>query len=251
MVQYLQENGLPWTKAAFEAMFGPVEVHERAGATYRLVAIRGRWDSALTAEQALIRAEQARKSDDPAGMLQSTAACIVTVTDRNGVPLADVPVVWSWSTAPADPSLGWYGRGVIGPTNAEGLVGLAMGHGAYYQANQEEHGPIGPHSVWIRGEASDMVNGIGMLWATNHYHPDLYFQEGSEVEDGETRYYDAQGNEQSLYWAETMFGPQDIHRAAGFPVYRLAELRAGEGDDRTLSVMVLDENGSVPMKHSL
>src|SRR5512136_3057320 len=96
---------------------------------------------------------------------RSGDACIVVnVRDASGNP-ALVNVAFSWPDAPSDPAAGHLGRAIVGPTNANGDVGFAMGSGGFYFPPNQ-----GPHSVWIYGGDSDLVRGLGMLGATDHLH---------------------------------------------------------------------------------
>jgi hypothetical protein len=102
------------------------------------------------------------------------ATVVVKVLDKNGVPKSGVKVAFYWPDAPIDGSAGWYGRCVAGLTKEDGCIGFGMGGGAYYKP---EDG-IGPHAVWVYGSgASQMVDGIGMVWGTNHDHVNITFRE--------------------------------------------------------------------------
>lgn len=105
---------------------------------------------------------------------EGNTAVVVTVLDKHGTPMANIPVVWYWPDAPVCGDCGHFGRGQIGYTNIMGVVGFGMGGGAYYEPQK---GP-GPHAVWIKGRGiSDLMNGLGMLWMTNHIHLDVTFME--------------------------------------------------------------------------
>lgn len=129
-----------------------------------LVQTYGHVDITASGKYKCIRLDE-RKGD---------SACVVTVLDKNGYPVANQQVAWYWPDAPVDGACGHLGRCVHGPTNQNGNIGFGMGGGAYYWPAQ---GQIGPHAVWIYGGNSDLVKGIGMLGGTNHNHLDVVFQE--------------------------------------------------------------------------
>lgn len=105
---------------------------------------------------------------------EGNTAVVVTVLNKEGFPMEHIPVVWYWPDAPICADCGHFGRGQIGYTNARGVVGFGMGGGAYYEPQK---GP-GPHAVWIKGKGvSDAMNGLGMLFMTNHIHLDVTFVE--------------------------------------------------------------------------
>lgn len=121
--------------------------------------------------------------------VNTAATLVVRVIEENGTPIDGLRVAWYWPDAPTDPNAGPKGgvptginanRCVTGTTNAAGDVGFGMGHGAYYWPNQ---GQIGPHATWIHGAntRSDLINGLGMVAATNHDHFDVEF---TRIEDG-------------------------------------------------------------------
>lgn len=243
-VQYLQEDGSPWTEEEFRTVFGPIEIHTPTATTpaYHVATLHGRWDGHLNAATALRKASEEKLAR---AAPSATAAWVVRVLDKDGAPKAGVDIVFYWPDAPEDPSLGWFGRGVVGTTNINGDVGFGMGGGAWYKA-WGTPGPIGPHACWIRGaNTSQMVNGGGMLWCTNHYHFDVIFQEGAGDEPPPgggnelVRYYDANGSERDATWAATYFGTQAIHLAP-YPKWELTELHEGTGDHRTLAVRFLN-----------
>ena len=100
------------------------------------------------------------------------SAFIVQVRMADGVPQQGVDVVFYWDSADLLPDAGWLEQGVIGPTNENGDVGFGMGPGAYYSPPEQ-----GPHKTWISGEGvSEMVEGIGMIAATNHNHFNVVYQ---------------------------------------------------------------------------
>jgi len=89
---------------------------------------------------------------------------------------------YTWPDAPADPNAGPLeglpaglveGRAVKGPVKIESdctKFDLTMGGGSYYQPPNR-----GPYAEWGYGSgtSSDVVWGLGMLWATNHDHLDV------------------------------------------------------------------------------
>lgn len=81
------------------------------------------------------------------------ASHVVTVLDAAGGPVDGYPVTWSWPDG-----------SVTGYTDERGVVGFAMGPGAYYTPPDG-----GPHWVTVNGSRLD---GIGMISLTNHWHVD-------------------------------------------------------------------------------
>jgi hypothetical protein len=100
------------------------------------------------------------------------SAFIAQVRDSAGERQQGVDVVFYWDSADRLDGAGWLEQGVTGPTNENGDVGFGMGPGAYYTPPKQ-----GPHKAWISGEgASEMLEGIGMIAATNHNHIDAVWQ---------------------------------------------------------------------------
>jgi hypothetical protein len=108
------------------------------------------------------------------------SAFVVKVLREDGTPKTGKTVLFYWPDAPDAPGSGWLEQGVGGTTNENGDVGFGMGPGAYYTPPAG-----GPHKSWLFGEnVSEMVEGIGMIAATDHHHIDVTFQwvEGEEPE---------------------------------------------------------------------
>lgn len=100
------------------------------------------------------------------------SAFIAQVRDSAGERRQGVDVVFYWDSADPLDGAGWLEQGVTGPTNENGDVGFGMGPGAYYTPPKQ-----GPHKAWISGDgASEMLEGIGMIAATNHNHIDAVWQ---------------------------------------------------------------------------
>lgn len=99
-------------------------------------------------------------------------ALVVRVLDENWEPVEGERVAFYWPDAPVDEDSGWYGQCVVCTTNSEGNCGFGMGGGAYYKPNETR----GPHAAWIYGDGkSDMVDGLGMIYGTNHEHMNVVF----------------------------------------------------------------------------
>ena len=136
MVRIYDENGSERDNDWLLQTFGPVTIHTPDDAihAYEIVELNAR---------------------------KGSSAVIATVQDADGTPLPDIPTVWHWPDAPHLPGAGWLGRGVVGITNQEGLIGHAMGAGADYAPPTK-----GPHALWIQGtDRSQMIDGLGMLTA--------------------------------------------------------------------------------------
>jgi hypothetical protein len=105
----------------------------------------------------------------------------VLVVDEMAQPIVGLPVAFYYSSAP-DPSRAdeWYPNKITGVTQSNGVVGFAIGGGAYLPAC----GAGGPHAVWVSEPGSDpnttvpsdLADALGMLGGTNHRHLDLIFQ---------------------------------------------------------------------------
>ena len=99
------------------------------------------------------------------------AVIIAGVKDENGGPLSDRAVIRYWPGAPAlpyyDPPASRYrDQGVVGWTNADGVVGYGLGTGDYYDPANS----TGVTEIWVADYdgPSDLVTGLGMLMATDH-----------------------------------------------------------------------------------
>lgn len=187
--RYGQEQ--PWS--ALVAQFGEIVVH-RAPAEYGDVV----WRCVALIERAPI---DAGREGQVAGWLRQYRAVVAQLVGKlgtreaatvivrheyaDGSPVTGLRAAWYWPDAPEDPACGpaggvpagmTPGRCVSGLTNAEGLIGHAMGEGAYYWPDQ---GQIGPHAIWVYGAAmpSDVVLGLGMLPGTNHEHLDAVMRQ--------------------------------------------------------------------------
>lgn len=99
------------------------------------------------------------------------AVVVVHVQNAQGAPVAGATVVFHWDGAPILPvEMRACGeeRGVYGSTNGNGDIGFGLGSGSYYWPPDG-----GPHVLWIAGAGpSACLRGIGMIAATDHYHPD-------------------------------------------------------------------------------
>ena len=103
----------------------------------------------------------------------------VNVRDADGNP-SQHNVAFHWAGAPhqdkgckTQPD----NRFIHQMSNGNGDTAFAMGHGSYYWPPQ-----AGTHKLWAcSGLPSDVINGMGMLSGTNHFHVDVWFHisEGS------------------------------------------------------------------------
>lgn len=115
---------------------------------------------------------------------EGNASIVATVLGMDGVIVEGEYVVRRWPDAPAlppwDPPISrWFDNGVMGTTNLNGHVGFGLGHGDYYWPDSQR----GATAIWCVGRkqphvaaASDMIDGLGMLAATNHIHLDPTFE---------------------------------------------------------------------------
>jgi hypothetical protein len=100
------------------------------------------------------------------------SAFIAQVRNSAGEPQQGVHVIFYWDSADSLPGVGWLEKGVAGLTNQNGDVGFGMGPGAYHTPPKQ-----GPHKAWVSGQgASEMLEGIGMIAATNHNHINAVWQ---------------------------------------------------------------------------
>lgn len=104
----------------------------------------------------------------------------VLVVGPDAAPLEGIEVAFYYSTAPETSRPDeWYPVKVTGVTEADGIVGFAIGGGAYYGC-----GEGGPHAIWVSEPGtgadttvpSDLADHLGMLVGTNHRHLDIIFQ---------------------------------------------------------------------------
>lgn len=139
------------------------------GPVYRITTLRERADGPVEWVELSAKGKRGWQPE-------ATASLVVRVVDETGLPIEGVRVAWFWPDAPQDAAGGGWGRCVSGLTGANGDVGFGMGMGAYYQPWA---GQVGPHAVWIYGRGinvrCDLIGGLGMLWATNHYHFDVEY----------------------------------------------------------------------------
>ncbi len=126
-------QGQQQTEAWLLSKYGRIGTTAEAGAEYGIVELRERMDAPST--------------------------LVVTVVDKGGHPVPDVPVAFSWPDGT-----------VPGMTDPMGNVGFGMGGGAYYFPPGK-----GPH--WIDA-GGVRVDGLGMLGGTNHDHLDVVLIEG-------------------------------------------------------------------------
>lgn len=223
----------------------PVKVFERSGPDNdwaertwaELVAEFGPVEIRSAPETSAYRVAELYISGDDA-----PATITVTVKDKDGNPVRGVPVVWSWPDAQRDLSLGWDGKGAVGPTNDEGKVGFSLGRGGFYFPPEK-----GPHAIWITG--GDYIGGLGMLGRTNHKHIDVVYQfvPAAEPQPQPNPYeptalgvmvFDAEGYERDADWLYSQYGRVEVHRGAtvGYCVTTLQEAHGGP-----LVVRLLDE----------
>ncbi len=163
------EYGIERNWAWLEREFGPLVIHPaKAGPGWRLVEIHVDRDLVANQVQAL------------APLAASTIMVKARTADKR--PAVDLWIAWYWPDAPenlqAMPTNG-LPPGMVsgradrpGVTNLNGDVGFAMGGGAY-----DFVPAIGPHAVWVWGQNSDVILGLGMKGGTNHDHINLVFQQ--------------------------------------------------------------------------
>jgi len=69
----------------------------------------------------------------------------------------------------------WPDGSAQAPTKETGRAEFPMGGGAYYQPPGG-----GPHRVWVSGGgSSEVVDGLGMLFGSNHHHLNVAFRKGA------------------------------------------------------------------------
>lgn len=98
----------------------------------------------------------------------------ITVVDEDGNPVVGQKVVWWWPGATEFPlpGAGHHECGHVGTTDPDGRVDFPMGKGAFYKPASEK----GPHTVWLYGPGkSGRVEGLGMVFGSNHRHLDVKF----------------------------------------------------------------------------
>jgi hypothetical protein len=175
-------NGNVQSMDWLEEHYGPITVQSPAeGPCYRVVELREKHEE---------------------------SAFIAQVRNSAGEPRQGVDVVFYWDSADPLSGVGWLEQGVTGPTNENGDVGFGMGPGAYYTPPKQ-----GPHKAWISAEgASEMLEGIGMIAATNHNHINAVWQ----WVDGEPE------PEPEVDWSDVMDELKAIRAAVDKIVARLA-----------------------------
>ena len=102
--------------------------------------------------------------------ISGPASIVVTVQSADGSPRVGIPVMFSWPDGE-----------VLGYTDGGGAVGFGVGPGAWYKPAEVQ----GPHWVTVGGEVKEgriegglVVDGLGMLFATNHDHPNMTYRAG-------------------------------------------------------------------------
>lgn len=172
-MRIIDHAGVEKNWAWLVANYGPLVVHPAAaGNGWRVAEIVER----VNAPAAIL--VSARNPDH-------TCACATSAS----TPAPGTLLAWYWPDAPYNAEAGppngvpdgmTPGRADRpGVANGEGLVGFAMGQGAYYWPSRGERGP---HATWVYGQNSDVVFGLGMAAATNHNHLDVVFQREDEIE---------------------------------------------------------------------
>ena len=167
--------------------------------------------------------------------------CQVTVLDKDGQPLAGIPVAFRHREG--------LGGGQIDETAADGTARFPLEDGAKYAVPGQ-----GPYLAMIKSTAgnSDAVIGLGRVRGTPR-HLDATFQfvpgeappqptppprpaEGYEI-------IDKNGQPQDLNWLEHYFGTVEHHQDPEPEAYRLKELREVEGLDEC-HITILDGQGA-------
>jgi len=163
------EYGIERNWAWLEREFGPLVIHPAMpGPGWRLVEIHA--DRNIEVD----RVHAAAPLAAPTVMVKARTA--------DGQPAVDLWIAWYWPDAPENPQampVNGLPAGMRpnradqpGITNLNGDVGLAMGRGAYYSPPA-----IGPHAVWVWGQNSDVILGLGMKGGTDHDHINLVFEQ--------------------------------------------------------------------------
>jgi len=98
--------------------------------------------------------------------LSGSNTLIVVVQDADGNIMPGVSVAFAWPDGSTQTQ-----------TKDTGRAEFPMGGGAYYQP------PVGgPHKVWVAQDGnSEVVDGLGMLFGTNHHHLDVAFRKVGNV----------------------------------------------------------------------
>jgi hypothetical protein len=162
------EYGIERNWAWLEREFGPLVIHPAMpGPGWRLVEVH---------------ADRNIKPDRVQAAPLAAPTVMVKARSADGRPAVDLWIAWYWPDAPENPQampVNGLPAGMRpnradqpGITNLNGDVGLAMGPGAYYAPPA-----IGPHAVWVWGQNSDVILGLGMKGGTDHDHINLVFEQ--------------------------------------------------------------------------
>lgn len=154
--------------------YGPLVIHPaNKGLGWKIVELREDADLAKYAGKTLGEIQALSPQASPALMVQ--------VRSADGKPVDMMKIAWYWPDVREDPaSMPLNGlpagikpnRAEYGTTNLNGDVGFGMGRGAYYYPPA-----IGPHAVWMYGQNTDVVLGLGMIGETNHHHLNVVYQQ--------------------------------------------------------------------------
>lgn len=174
-VKVFDAQGYERTHEELEQVYGAVTVRSNptTGICARIMELHERADPGQGFPP-LDRKEAAKRSMQVFGARpEAPSTFIVTCQDKDGNALGNMTIAFYWDDAPDRPGSGCEDKAVIGKTNADGNAGFGMGEGAYYQPDVKP----GPHRSWLDQIAhpnipTDCLEGIGMLWATNHSHLD-------------------------------------------------------------------------------
>lgn len=144
MIEYLDYDGTPISEMAFRQIFGPFHIQQPPLSMYRVVRMEA---------------------------ITGTNTFRLHIVDENGDPVPGIPTVFSWADGQSE-----------GVTDAEGNADFPMGGGAWYKPWD---GQIGPHVIALAvQELADVVDGIGMIFGTNHDHFNVTMRYGEvPVED--------------------------------------------------------------------
>lgn len=245
--RYSNERDWMW----LVANYGPLVIHPAdAGPGWRIVEIREDADLDKLAGRTL---EEIKRTSP-----QAAPTIIVKVLDAVGRPVDLARVAWYWPDCREDPNAAptnglpagvKQNRAEDGYTNLNGDTGFGMGRGAYYYPPA-----IGPHAVWIYGQNSDVILGLGMIGETNHNHVNVTYRQTVEEpptppidppddDDDGLFYTGPDGNPIKREDVVAMFGEPELGVVSqeNYPLFEVGGLRWKNGTG--LYPRVFDEYG--------
>jgi hypothetical protein len=161
-IQCFDHTGQATTLDALRERYGPLLIQEAnppadyEGWVWHIIALREKRDTYATIHNRFFEANGDRMADPMhLAMYWPDAPEDADAGPLEGLPMGIIP-----------------GRAAKGRVDLEGKADLIMGPGSFYKGHL---GHRGPYALWMYGSgtSTDLLWGLGMLWATAHDHIDV------------------------------------------------------------------------------